>query len=105
MTNCHSALGILDDAGAAIGPVAGARAAVYERAGIARIVQHLQDARMLRRCPQEITLVRPRMQPAREQDALLPEEADGLHGAAGALEGLEHQTDGVLHLGVGIEAD
>ena len=36
---------------------------------------------------------------------MLPEEADGLDGASGSLEGLENQTDGVLHLGVGIEAD
>ena len=105
MTNCQSALATLIDAGAAVGPVACARAAIDEGAGVARIVQHLQDARMLRRRPQEFTLVRPRTQPAREQEALLPEEADGLDRASGPLEGLEDQADGVLHLGVGIEAD
>ena len=97
--------GDLDDAGAAIGPVAYARAAIDECAGVARIVQHLQDARMLRRRPQEFTLVRPRPQSAREHQTLLPEEADCLDGASGPLEGLEDQTDGVLHLRVGIEAD
>ena len=105
MTNCQSALATLIDGGAAVGQVACARAAIDEGAGIARIVQHLQDARVLRRCPQEVTLVRPGAQPAREQQALLPEEADGLDGASSPLEGLEHQTDGALHLGIGIEAD
>jgi len=85
--------------------VAYARAAVHESTSISRIVQHLQDAGMLRRRPQEVTLVRPRPQPAREQQALVPEEADRLDGASGSLEGLEDQTDGVLHLGVRIKPD
>jgi hypothetical protein len=36
---------------------------------------------------------------------LFPEEADGSDRASSPFEGLEHQTDGVLDLGVGIEAD
>ena len=87
--------GNLDDADATIGPVAYARAAIRERAGVARVVQHLQDALMLRRCPQEVTPVRPRPQAAREHQALLPEEADCLDSASGPLEGLEDQAYGV----------
>ena len=90
--------GNLDHGGAAVGQVACARAAIDEGAGIARIVQHLQDACVLRWRPQEVALVGPRPQPAREQDALFSEEADGLDRASGPLKGLEHQTDGVLHL-------
>jgi transposase len=66
--------GNLDDAGASIVPAAYARAAIRKRASVARIVEHLQDARMVRRRPQEITLVRPCPQSAREQQTLLPEE-------------------------------
>ena len=105
MTNCHSALGSLDHGGAAVGQVARARSAIDEGAGIARIVQHLQNAGVLRRRPEQFALVRPCAQPPREQDALLPEESDRLDRAAGALEGLEHQADGALHLGVGIEVE
>ena len=97
--------GNLDHGGAAVGQVAYARAAIDEGAGIARIVQHLQDACVLRWCPQEFTLVGSCAQAAWEQQALLPEEADRLDGASSPFEGLEHQTDGVLHLGIGIEAD
>jgi hypothetical protein len=60
---------------------------------------------VLRWCPQEVTLVGPRAQPAREQEALFPEEADGSDRASSPVEGLEHQTDGVLDLDIGIEAD
>ena len=60
---------------------------------------------MLRRCPQEITLVRSGPQAAREQQTLLPEHADRLDGAASARKGLKDQTDGMLHLNVGIAAD
>lgn len=67
--------------------------------------EHLQDASMLRRCPQEITLVRPGPQAAREQQTLLPEHADRLDGATSARKGLEDQTDGILHLNVRIAAD
>src|SRR5882762_7325828 len=51
--------GNLDDTGATIGPVACARAAIRECAGVAWIVQNLQDARMLRWRPQEFALVDP----------------------------------------------
>src|SRR5438105_9900182 len=60
---------------------------------------------MLRRCPQEVTLVRPGAKSAREHQALLPEEADCLDSTSGPLEGLEDQAYGVLHLCVRIEAD
>ena len=60
---------------------------------------------MLRWRPQEFALVWPRAQSAREHEALLPEEADGLDRASGPIEGLEHQANGALHLRVGIEVD
>lgn len=49
--------------------------------------------------------VRSGPQPAWEQQALVPEEAYGLDGTPGPLEGLEDQPDGLLHLSVGIKAD
>src|SRR5260370_41686387 len=70
----------LDDTAAAIGPVPCSRAAVREGTSIARIMEHLQDASMLRQCPQEIALVRSGPQSTREQQALLPKEADCLDG-------------------------
>ena len=92
--------------GAAVGAAVGVRRPpVDEGAGIAGIVQHLQDARVLRQGPDEVALVRPRPQPAREPDALIAEETHGLGRAASAVKGLEHQTDGSLHLGVGIEVN
>ncbi|MBB4383169.1 hypothetical protein GGD61_007868 [Bradyrhizobium sp. SBR1B] len=36
---------------------------------------------------------------------LAPEEADCLHRTSGLLEGIEHETNCILHLEVGIEAD
>src|SRR3981189_3842411 len=103
MTNCHS--GNLDHGGAAVGQVAYPRAAINEGAGIARVVEHLKDACGVWWCPQEFTLVGPRAQPPREQEALFPEEADGSDRASGPFEGLEYQAGGVLDLGIGIEAD
>jgi hypothetical protein len=44
-------------------------------------------------------------QSARKKQALFPEEPDRFDRAAGSLEGLEHQTDSVLHLRVRIETD
>ena len=73
--------------------MADARTAIDEGTRIARIVQHLKDAGMLRWCPQEFTLVGSCAQPPWKQNALLPEEADGANCAAGPFEGLEHQPD------------
>src|ERR1019366_10132548 len=94
--------GDFDHGGAAVGQVAYARAAINEGAGIARIVEHLKDACVLRWCPQEFTLVGPCAQPPREQEALFPEEADGSDRASSPFECLECQTDSVLDLGIGI---
>ncbi len=94
-----------NDARAARRQVARARPAVYERSGITRIMQDLQNAGMSRRCPAEFTLVGPGMEPARERNSLLLKEPYRLHGAASSLEGIEDQPDCSLHLGVGIEVD
>lgn len=95
----------LANARPAIRRLLAARAAVDERARVTRIVQHLQDARMLRRRPQEIAFVRSAAQPAGEEDVLLAEKAHGEKSAAGALEGVEDEADHALHARIGIEDD
>ncbi|WP_271580742.1 hypothetical protein, partial [Bradyrhizobium sp. CCBAU 45389] len=60
---------------------------------------------MIRRRPQEVSLVWTCAQSTWEQQTLLSEEADGLHGTFDPLKGVEHETDGILHLGVRIEAE
>jgi hypothetical protein len=96
MTNSHSALAM---------QMAYARSAIDEGAGIARIVEYLQDARMLWRRPHEFALVGARAQPTRERKALFTEEADGSDRASNPFEGIKHHTDGILYLGIGVEAD
>ena len=60
---------------------------------------------MLRWRPQEVTFAGTRPQSAWELQTLLPEKAERLDGTSGPLERLEHQADGVLHLGVRIKTD
>jgi hypothetical protein len=72
-------------------------------AGVTRIVQNLENARMLRKSPQKFAFVGARTQPTREQYALLAEETNGLNRTAGAFKGLEDQADCALHFGVGIK--
>jgi hypothetical protein len=60
---------------------------------------------MLRWRPQEVAFVGTRPQPAWELQALLPEEADRLDGAARPLESLKDRAKGALNLGVRIETE
>ena len=90
---------------AAAGLVAGALPAVTEGAGVAGVVQDLQDAGVREREPAELALVAAAAVADREAEVLL---AEALHdGAAAAVlgEGVEEEPDGALDGFVGVELD
>jgi hypothetical protein len=68
-------------------------------------MQHLQNTRMLRRRPQQVTFVRSNTKPAWKQQTLLEKEANGLHGTSGSLKSIKHQPERFLHLGIRIETN
>src|SRR5437660_12165865 len=87
----------------AIRLAAGACATVDERAGVTWVVQDLKDSTMLRLAPQQFALLVARTYTTRKPKPLLAEEADGLHGRAGTLKGVKHQTYGGPDFLVGVE--
>ena len=70
-----------------------ADAAVDERAGVARVVQHLEDSRVLRPHPMQLTLVHPLANAAREPETLLVKQFHRLHCRSSPVEGLEDQAE------------
>ena len=81
--------------------------AAPERVGprIARIVQHLQDARVLQRLPVQFALARPAVEAAGEEQPRAAEVPHRGGRRAGAGEGVEQHPQGPLHLGIRIERD
>ena len=78
-------------------------AAEEERAGVPRIVQDREHARMLQLAPQHVALGGAAARPARKPEALGAEVLHGGHRRAGAPEGPEQAVDRLLHLPVGVE--
>jgi len=72
---------------------ASAAAAVDERAGVAGVVQHLEDSRVLRPHPMQLTLVHPFANAAREPETLLVKQFHRLHCRSSPVEGLEDQAE------------
>jgi hypothetical protein len=97
--------GNLDGFRAAVWHMARACAAIHESPCVSWIVQHLHNARVPRRRPQQVTLVGARAQPAGEQQALPEKVTNGLHGASGTIESIEHQLKRFLHLDIRIQTD
>jgi hypothetical protein len=87
----------------ALGVLAGAAAAIGERAGVARVVQRAQHPPVAQRCPGELALVLTGAHPDGEQQALIVERLhDGARGA-GALKRGEQVAQRVLDTAVGVE--
>ena len=91
--------------GLAVGALAGALAAVDERAGVARVVQRAQHPPVAQRHPGELALALAAADRGGEQQALVVERLDDGARRAGAREGLEQVAQGVLDAGVGVEHD
>src|SRR6516162_8139227 len=77
--------------------------AISERAGVAGIVQDLEHTAVPEFCPYQVPFAWSLLQPAREQQILWMKGFD--HGAcrAGASEGVEKESQAILHLLVRIE--
>ena len=82
---------------------ASADAAIDERAGVARVVQYLEDSRVGRSHPMQLALVQSLANAAGKPETLLAEQFRGLHRRSGPVEGLEDQTHRSLYFGVWIE--
>src|SRR5579862_5933331 len=69
-----------------------------EGPGVPRIVQHLQCTAVRQLRPQQIAFVRPFLQAAGKQKALLTECLDRRHRRSGAAEGLKEKPQSLLNL-------
>ena len=81
----------------------GADATIDECAGIARVMQHLEDSRVRRPHPMQLALVQSLANAAGEPETLLAEQLRGLHRRSGPVEGLEDQAHRSLYFRVWIE--
>ena len=88
-----------------VGMPALAAAAVEEGAGVTRIVQDPERARVLERSPEDLALGAPRPRRAAGSAAPAAEVLHRRRGRAGAPKGPEEEADGLLDLLVGIEDD
>jgi len=80
-------------------------AAVDERAGVAGVVQHLQDTAVCQPPPDEVVFTLARADASREAQLLLVERFDGGVRGAGGGKGGEQVPHSLLHAGVGIKDD
>ena len=90
---------------AAVGAATLAAAPIDERAGVAGVVQHLQDPVMAKRQPRQGAFVGAGLDPGGEGEPFGGKRFDRGPGRAGALEGGEQVGDGVAHALVGVEHD
>lgn len=79
--------------------------AIYEGAGIARVVERAQRPGVMQRAPDQLALVGAGRQPAGKEQTPFTEAADSGGRRAGAPEGFEKRAQRALHLKVGVEHD
>ena len=93
------------EADLAFGGLARAAPSVDERAGVARVVQHLQHAPVIQRHPRQLAPALAGADPDREQQPVAVERLDYRARGPGPLERAEQVAQRVLHASVGIEHD
>ena len=91
--------------GSPVNPATLTVTAIDEGAGVAGVVQHLQDPVMAQRQPGQRVFVRPGLDARGEGEPFGGERLDRGPGGTGALEGGEEAGDGVAHPLVGVEHD
>src|SRR5215831_3269377 len=80
-----------------------AHTAVHECARVARIVQHLEHARVRRLHPMQLTLVHALADAAREPETLFVKELHNLHCGSGPFEGFEDHSECRLNFRIGVQ--
>ena len=92
-------------AGLTLGRLAGATLPICERAGIARVVQGAQHARVRQRRPDKFSLALPEPDTGWEQQPVAVERLHDRAGRAGPGEAVKQMADRSLNPGVGVQHD